>query len=116
MAAPRLAQLDPAIAGLIVLAGAARPIEEVLVEQLEYVLSLEKYLSEQEKAKVEKIKKEAARLTDPKLSPDVGLKSYPKLNHLFREGEGKARPAEYDQEGHVVREVIDDIAAGVKKH
>jgi dienelactone hydrolase len=177
MAAPRLAQLDPGLAGLIVLAGAARPIEEVLVEQLEYVLSLEKNLSEQEKAKVEKIKKEAARLTDPKLSPEdfasgtllgatfsywkslrglqptetaaklkqpmlvlqggrdyqvtmadfelwqkalsgrtnVRLKGYPRLNHLFREGEGKARPAEYDQEGHVAREVIDDIAAWVKK-
>jgi dienelactone hydrolase len=177
MAAPRLAQLDSGIAGLIVMAGPARPIEEVLVEQLEYVLSLEKNPSDQDKEQIEKIKKEAARLTNPQLSAEdfasgpllgatfaywkslhglqptetaakiqqpmwilqgerdyqvttadfelwkkalsgrknVELKSYPKLNHLFMEGEGKAKPAEYDQEGHVAREVIDDVAAWVKK-
>jgi uncharacterized protein len=178
MAAPRLAQLDPSIAGLIVMAGASRPIEEALVEQLDYVLSLEKNLSDQEKARVEKMKKEAAQLVNPKLSPEdfaagtllgatfaywktlrdlhatetaakikqpmliqqggrdyqvttadfelwkkalsgrknVELKSYPKLNHLFMVGEGKGKPAEYDKEGHVAREVIDDIVAWVKEH
>jgi hypothetical protein len=44
----------------------------------------------------------------------VTLKSYPKLNHLFMEGEGKARPAEYDKAGHVAAEVVADIAAWVK--
>jgi fermentation-respiration switch protein FrsA (DUF1100 family) len=44
------------------------------------------------------------------------LKDYAKLNHLFMEGEGKAKPAEYDKEGHVAAEVIEDIAAWVKKH
>jgi fermentation-respiration switch protein FrsA (DUF1100 family) len=145
---------------------------------LEYVLSLEKNLSEQEKAKVEKLKKDAARLADPKLSPEdfaagtllgatfaywkslgalhptetaakikqpmlilqggrdyqvttadfelwkkalsgrknVELKNYPKLNHLFILGEGKATPADYERESHVAREVIDDIAAWVKKN
>ena len=39
------------------------------------------------------------------------LKSYPKLNHLFVEGEGKAKPAEYEKEGHVAKEVVDDVAA-----
>jgi dienelactone hydrolase len=177
MAAPRLAQLDPDIAGLIVLAGAARPIEEVVIEQLDYVLSLQKDLPEQEKAKLVQIKKDVARLSDPKLSPEdfasgtllgatfaywksvrgleptataarmkqpmlilqgerdyqvtmadfelwkkalsgrknVTLKSYPKLNHLFMEGTGKAKPAEYEQEGHVARDVIDDIAGWVRK-
>ncbi len=38
------------------------------------------------------------------------------LNHLFMVGEGKATPAEYDREGHVDLEVIDDIVAWVKKH
>ena len=42
------------------------------------------------------------------------LKSYPKLNHLFAEGEGKATPAEYQKEGHVAKEVVDDIAAWVQ--
>jgi fermentation-respiration switch protein FrsA (DUF1100 family) len=47
---------------------------------------------------------------------NVRLKSYPKLNHLFMEGEGKAKPAEYDKAGHVSREVVDDVAAWVKAH
>jgi dienelactone hydrolase len=178
MAAPRLAELDPGIAGLILIAGPARPIAEVIVEQLDYVLPMEKNLSDQDKAKSEKLKKDAARLANPKLSPEdfaggtllgatfayweslralhatetaakikqpmlilqgerdyqatmadfelwkkalsgrknVEFKSYAKLNHLFMVGVGKAKPAEYDKEGHVAREVIDDIGAWVKKH
>ena len=42
------------------------------------------------------------------------LKSYPKLNHLFMEGTGKAKPAEYDKAGHVAQEVVDDIARWIK--
>ena len=36
--------------------------------------------------------------------------SYPKLNHLFIEGEGKSTPAEYSTPGNVARVVVDDIA------
>jgi dienelactone hydrolase len=177
MAVPRLGQLDADIAGLIVLAGAARPIDEALIEQLDYLLSLDKNVSEKDKAKVELIKKTAARLMDATLSPEdlastyvlganfvywrsvrdlrpaetaaklkqpllilqgerdyqvpladfevwkkalagrpnVTLQSYPKLNHLFMEGTGKSRPAEYEKEGHVAAEVIDAIALWVKK-
>jgi hypothetical protein len=46
---------------------------------------------------------------------NVTFKSYPKLNHLFMEGTGKSRPAEYEQEGHVAAEVIDAIATWVKQ-
>jgi dienelactone hydrolase len=46
---------------------------------------------------------------------NVRLKSYPKLNHLFLEGEGKSKPTEYDKEGHVPKEVIDDIAGWIKQ-
>jgi dienelactone hydrolase len=46
---------------------------------------------------------------------DVRFKAYPKLNHLFVEGEGKSRPDEYQHAGHVSAEVVDDIAAWVKK-
>jgi uncharacterized protein len=177
MAAPRLAQLDPGIAGLILLAGPARPLEDLVVEQEEYLLSLQNDPSEEDKAELEKIKKAALRLKDPNLAPenlasgkllgasfayyrsvdsmeptqtaakikqpmlvlqgerdyqvsmadfaawkqatasrkDVVLKSYPKLNHLFAEGEGKARPEEYQKEGHVAGYVIDDIAMWVKQ-
>jgi dienelactone hydrolase len=38
--APRIAKEDPAVAGIILLAAAARPIPELLVEQTEYLASL----------------------------------------------------------------------------
>jgi dienelactone hydrolase len=46
----------------------------------------------------------------------VTLKSYPNLNHLFHPGKGKSTPGEYGEAGHVALEVIEDIAAWVKKH
>jgi dienelactone hydrolase len=174
MAAPRLGQLDPDIAGLILMAGPSRPMADVLIEQLTYVLSVDP--SPQQKAAVDKLKAQAEKLKDPKLSvdtpgtelpfgvsgrywlsmrdlapvetalkvkqpllvlqggrdyqstmedfegwkkalsgtPRATLKSYPRLNHLFAEGEGKAKPVEYQKEGHVVKEVVDDVAAWIK--
>jgi fermentation-respiration switch protein FrsA (DUF1100 family) len=175
MAAPRLGELDPDLAGLIIMASPTRPMADVLIEQLEYIASVDP--TPEQKAAVEKIKAQAAKLKDPKLSPDTPreelplgmtvvywlswtdlrpaergakakqpllvlqggrdyqstmedfegwkkalsgrkgatLKDYPKLNHLFAEGEGKAKPTEYLKESHVAKEVVDDIAAWVKK-
>ncbi|HYT35225.1 MAG TPA: alpha/beta fold hydrolase [Ktedonobacteraceae bacterium] len=38
--APRIGEADPQIRGLIILAGSARPFEEVILDQMTYVLSL----------------------------------------------------------------------------
>jgi fermentation-respiration switch protein FrsA (DUF1100 family) len=46
---------------------------------------------------------------------NVAFKSYPKLNHLFVEGNGKSAPAEYDVPGHVAEDVINDIANWIKR-
>ncbi|MBI2266363.1 MAG: alpha/beta fold hydrolase [Armatimonadetes bacterium] len=45
---------------------------------------------------------------------NVEFKTYPKLNHLFLEGEGKGSPAEYQKEGHIPEIVIRDIANWVR--
>jgi len=37
------------------------------------------------------------------------FKLFPKLNHLFIEGEGKSTPQEYLIEGHVDKDVINTI-------
>ena len=37
------------------------------------------------------------------------FKSYPKLNHLLHEGEGKATPNEYSIEKHIPGYVMEDI-------
>jgi dienelactone hydrolase len=174
MAAPRMGERDPEIAGLILMAGPSRPMADVLIDQLDYILSIDP--SPEQKSAVGKLKAQAEKLKDRKLSVDtpaeelpfgvtgaywlstrdlapvetalkvrqpllilqggrdyqstmedfdgwkkalagrkgVTLKSYAKLNHLFAEGEGKAKPAEYQTEGHVAKEVVDDVAAWVK--
>ena len=45
----------------------------------------------------------------------VEFKSYPKLNHLFIEGDGKSTPKEYQKAGHVAEIVMNDIANWIKK-
>ena len=40
--APRIGQADPNLAGLIILAGATRPLEDLMVEQTRYILSRRK--------------------------------------------------------------------------
>ena len=46
---------------------------------------------------------------------NVSMKQYPKLNHLFTEGEGASTPAEYNEEKHIPDYVLDDIAAFIRK-
>lgn len=45
----------------------------------------------------------------------VTMKSYPKLNHLFGEGEGKPGPDQYGKATPIPAYVLDDIAAWVKE-
>ena len=45
--------------------------------------------------------------------PDVTFKVYPLLNHAFVAGEGRSKPEEYMQPGHMAAEVINDIARWV---
>lgn len=46
---------------------------------------------------------------------NVTFKLYPDLNHLFIAGSGKITPQEYGVPGYVSEEVIDDIAAWIKR-
>jgi hypothetical protein len=48
------------------------------------------------------------------LHPNVTFKLYPKLNHLFIEGEDRSTPAEYQHAGHVAEIVIRDIAEWIQ--
>jgi fermentation-respiration switch protein FrsA (DUF1100 family) len=175
--APRVGELDPSLAGLILLAGNTRPLEDLVAEQFAYIYSLKGDLSDDNKSELEKIKKKVAKVKDPSFGKDtpsselplgltasywlalkaydpavtaaklkmpmlvlqgerdyqvtmadfegwkkalaarkvVTLKSYPKLNHLFMEGEGKSKPEEYNKAGHMAKEVVDDIAEWVEK-
>ena len=46
---------------------------------------------------------------------DVKLISYPQLNHLFIEGQGKSTPQEYSAPGNVAAVVIEDVAKWIEK-
>jgi dipeptidyl aminopeptidase/acylaminoacyl peptidase len=55
-ASPRIAARDRRLAGLIVMAGPARPIEEVALEQTEYLLRLKGALSTNDEARLNQLK------------------------------------------------------------
>ena len=163
MLIPRIGKADPNLAGLIVMAGTTRPLEDVIVEQTEYLglPNLQKTKAQAQAVKELKTgdrpvlgipasywldlrgydpAEAAKQLKQPILilqgerdyqvtmqdfagwkaalssRPNVTLKSYPALNHLFLPGEGKSRPTEYDKPGRVAEAVIDDIAAWIKLH
>jgi len=47
--------------------------------------------------------------------PNVTIKTYPTLNHLFMPGEGTSTPAEYQQPSHIPDFVLDDIGGWIKQ-
>lgn len=170
MAAPRIAERAPQLAGIIMLAGNARPLEDLIVEQIKYLSFLS---SDSNPEMIEKLKKEAENVkrlkagtanieagfpfdaptsyweslnnydqlkTIEKLElPILVLQgerdyqvtmedyylwkkilatkknarciSYPALNHLFLEGQGKSTPSEYYTKGQIPEYVFDDIAS-----
>ena len=171
--APRIGQQDPNIAGLVIMAGITRSLEDTILDQFTYLYSLAGTMTEQQKADLESLKEKVARLKDPEISDDISpqdlplgvplnywkdlrdhnvvdiiktldipilvlqgerdyqvletkdfgswkaalkgrsnaaFKLFPKLNHLFIEGEGKSSPQEYMIEGHVREDVVNTIA------
>jgi dienelactone hydrolase len=47
---------------------------------------------------------------------NVSFKTYAGLNHLFMKGEGKPNPQEYLKEGHVEKNVVEDIVGFILKN
>lgn len=175
--APRIAERSEGLAGIIVLAGLVRHLGDAVVEQVEYIASLQP-ASQAARQQIAALKEQAenvkrlgteafdeqvplplglprsywlfangyhpvevaARLTLPILilqgerdyqvtmedfylwsfrlwrHKNVSFKSYPKLNHLLQEGEGRSTPYEYNQASPVATYVVDDIAAFVANH
>lgn len=176
MLAPRIAQrAEGRLAGIIMLAGNARPLEDLLIEQALYISSIGNALPQslqpdtirKQVANMKKLGTDAfdqtidlpfgvpasywafsnayhqvevaKELSLPMLvlqgerdyqvtmedfeiwrselsgKPDVTLKSYPALNHLFHEGEGKSTPSEYlGAAKKIPGYVFDDISAWIK--
>lgn len=177
MLIPRIAEAEAGIAGFICLAGSARPLEDHVLEQTKYILSLDGELTEEEKTKLQEIERQVAQVKSPDLAAstpakdlplgapaaywldlrgydpakeaktvrtpilvlhgerdyqvtmedfarwkdalagrdDVKLISYPQLNHLFIEDQGKSTPQEYSAPGSVAAVVIEDVAKWIEK-
>jgi dienelactone hydrolase len=62
MLIPRIAAAHPSIAGAVVLAGAARPIDEAIVEQTRYLAMQDGAVSPEEQAQIDAMAKTAAEI------------------------------------------------------
>ncbi len=71
MLIPRLGKRDQQIAGFIVLAGSTRPFEDILLDQYQWLFSLDGKVSEDEQQELDKLKAQIARVKDPQLSPET---------------------------------------------
>jgi uncharacterized protein len=60
--APRIGQAEPNLAGLIIMAGATRPLEDLMVEQTRYLLTLQGKPSEEGQAKLNELLLEVAKV------------------------------------------------------
>ncbi len=56
--APRIAQADSNIAGMIILAGATRPLEDLMVEQTRYILESDGSLSAQDESQISQLQQQ----------------------------------------------------------
>jgi uncharacterized protein len=177
MLAPEIAAESKNLKGIILLAANARPLEDLIVDQTNYILSLDSltgaekeqlHILEMQVAKVksntltiqtvaselplgvhanywmvlnkyhplETVKKLKSRililqgerdyqvtmidyaLWKKELSDNknASFKSYPKLSHLFIEGEGNSTPSEYENAGNVADYILTDISEWIKKN
>jgi hypothetical protein len=64
---PRIAAADPQIAGLVVMAGPTRPLEDVILEQFTYLLGLDG-ISAEEQGQLDGLAAQVNRIKDPNLT------------------------------------------------
>ena len=174
MVAPLICEQNKKVAGVILMAGNARCMQDLLIEQLDFLYK-DMDLPSGERIQINKIKRKALNAKSKSLTPTYSedslpgapaeywislnkydqvetakkikqpililqgerdyqvtmtdfsiwkqalinknnctFKSYPKLNHLFLEGEGKPNKAEYEKRSSVPEYVIKDMANWIK--
>ncbi len=68
MLIPRIAAAEDKISGFISLAGSTRPLEDSILEQTRYILSLDGNLSDESQKKIEEIERQVAVMKSPGLA------------------------------------------------
>ncbi len=64
MLAPRIATRDPGIAGVIILAGSTRPLDEILLAQIDYIARLDDSVSSEEEQRIIAIREGLAAVAE----------------------------------------------------
>ena len=67
MLAPRIAERADGLAGLVILAGAARPLEELILEQTRYLAERDGNLTAEERTTLNTVEEQVAAIRDPDL-------------------------------------------------
>jgi dienelactone hydrolase len=75
--APRIGQQNPEIAGLIIMAGMTRPLEDTILDQFTYLYNLSGAITDEQKAELDQLKIKVARVKDPNLSDQVPAEDLP---------------------------------------
>jgi dienelactone hydrolase len=71
MLAPRIAANDSQVAGSIIMAGNARPLEKLVIDQIQYIASLTSAQTPANQKQIEKAEAIAAQVESPSLKPDA---------------------------------------------
>lgn len=75
--APRIAAAEPAVAGLVILAGGTRPMHWAAVEQVQYIASLDPATADAAKPTLEAMTKQAQMIDSPDLSDATPVSELP---------------------------------------
>jgi len=76
MLAPRIAQGDAQVAGLIILAGVTRPLAQALVDQVKYIVGLQGKISFESQMQIDDAEQTAKQIESPTLAADAQLKIF----------------------------------------
>jgi fermentation-respiration switch protein FrsA (DUF1100 family) len=74
---PRIAAISPQARGFVILAGAARPFEDLLLEQTEYIASLDGAITPDEQVMLDQTREAVAKVKGPELSPSTPASELP---------------------------------------
>ena len=77
MMVPRIARQDPSLAGVIAMAGPARPLADVMLAQMRFVAGLDGVVDDEEQAQLNLLQKDVARAKSADLSPAANVLGAP---------------------------------------
>ena len=67
--APRIAQNDPQVAGLVLMAGSCRPLEQIAIEQVRYLVGISGLPADQAQERIAQAEQDAKVIESPDLKP-----------------------------------------------